>query len=233
MRRADRVGSFAELEEEDPPQRGDGSARAARVQDSSTAMKSALPALVLLGVASAAARTVPTGKATDVEERAAILLLWVLPAADAELRVTFLGGTARPGEAVDLVDERGYIGRASIVSVDALRCGVTPYLDARVRPPRGVRRPERQMLALYPALARPARARLLRPSQVADPPPRGRPSLQAVDVDGDGTADVARYVLYHCDAENLGEAATCVETWNREDGRWRLVSSVDFRPPCK
>jgi hypothetical protein len=39
--------------------------------------------------------------------------------------------------------------------------------------------------------------------------------------------------LYHCDVESLGEAATCVENWNRDEGRWRLVSSVDFRPPCK
>jgi hypothetical protein len=197
-------------------------------------MKSALPALVLAVVASAAvARPVPTGKAVDVEERGATLILWVLPAADAELRVTVLGGTAKPGDDVDLVDERGYIGRGSIVSVDLLRCGATPYLDARVRPPRRFRRTAGQVLALFPALARPARARLLRASQVSDPPPRGRPALQAVDIDGDGSADLARYVLYHCDAENLGEAATCVENWNREEGRWRLVSSVDFRPPCK
>jgi hypothetical protein len=197
-------------------------------------MRSALPALVVAGLASAvAARPVPTGKAVEVEERGPTLILWVLPAADAELRVTILGGTARAGDAVDLVDERGYVGRGAIVSIDTLRCGLTPYLDARVRPPRGFRRTGGQVLALYPALPRPARARLMRPSQVSDPPPRGRPSLQAVDVDGDGAADVARYVLYHCDVESLGESATCVENWNREEGGWRLVSSVDFRPPCK
>jgi len=171
------------------------------------------------------------------------LLLWVLPAGDAEMRVTVLGGTARVGDAVDLVDERGFVGRAAIVSVESLRCGVTPYLDARVRAPRGLRpgtgqgverRGTGQLLAVFPAMARPTRSRLLRATEVGDPPPRGRASLQAVDLDGDGSADVARYVLYHCESHSPGaEAATCVENWNREDGRWKLVSAVDFRPPCR
>jgi hypothetical protein len=195
-------------------------------------MRRAWPVWAL--VLSAAAHPVPTGRPVEVEQRAPTLLLWVLPAGDTEMRVTVLGGSARVGDAVDLVDERGFLGRAPIISVESLRCGGTPYLDARVRTPKGLRRGTGQILAVLPAMARPARSRLLRATEVGDPPPRGRAGLQAIDLDGDGGADVARYVLYHCESHSPGaEAATCVENWNREDGRWKLVSAVDFRPPCR
>jgi hypothetical protein len=67
--------------------------------------------------------------------------------------------------------------------------------------------------------------------------PAGRDGLLAIDVDGDGRADLAHYMLQTCGSHAAGDDnATCFETWARPsgpsgDGGWRRVERAEF-PSC-
>jgi hypothetical protein len=143
-------------------------------------------------------------------------------------------GEARVGEAFDLVDERGWLGRLLVDRVEARGCGAAHYLALRSRfvghaPAREV---VGRALALGPAHRAAVHARILPATEVGDAPD-GREGLLAIDVDGDGRADLAHYMLQTCGTHAAGDDnATCFETWTRGSGdAWRRVEQAEF-PSC-
>src|SRR5262249_6560922 len=110
---AHRLGGFAELEEEDRAhaegyrrRRG----RATRRRACENRIMRRVWVLCLVAAAPAGARPVPTGATVEVRRdgpAGPILLHWVLPPIDEDVRITVLGASARDGDRVDIVDEKG------------------------------------------------------------------------------------------------------------------------------
>src|SRR6185295_300656 len=104
------------------------------------------------------------------------------------------------GERYDLIDSHGWVGRMTVTAIDENTCGNVTYQQAQGKlvrrvAPRDVTEP---LLALGPVLHAPPRARVLTADEVGAPPPPGKQNLIAVDIDADGVADLARYVVYGC-----------------------------------
>jgi hypothetical protein len=145
-------------------------------------------------------------------------------------------GEARVGEVFDLVDERGWLGRLLVDHVESRGCGTARYLALRSRFVGHV--PSREVvgraLALGPAHRAAAHARILPTTEVGDAP-AGREGLLAIDVDGDGRADLAYYTLQSCGSHAAADDnAACFETWTRTPGSgegWRRVERAEF-PSC-
>jgi hypothetical protein len=144
-------------------------------------------------------------------------------------------GDARVGEALDLVDERGWLGRLLVDHVETRGCGAAHYLVLRARfvGHAPVREVVGRALALAPAQRAGVRVHILPAADVGDAP-AGRDGLLAIDVDGDGRADLLHYLQKSCTTPGAtDDNATCFETWRRSsaDGGWRRIERVEF-PSC-
>lgn len=192
------------------------------------------PALLVvfsLGAATAAgAREVRTGTSTDIAVGAArryASVFWVEPRSDGEVEIVALPAPAELAEELDVVDERGFVARVKIVSLEPAACGKLSYARARARAswPGLGRELIGGVVALGPARGRPSRARVLPPDEHGD----HRPGRTLIDVDGDGSADLARQVSLECAAEK-GKTLACLETWAREAGTWRRLARAEIGP---
>lgn len=147
--------------------------------------------------------------------------------------VLAFGGGTHVGDAYDVVDNRGYVGRLMVDHVELRGCGDARYFDVRARfvgkpPGRPV---VESVLALAPARRPPTRARVLSGADVPDAP-EGRDGLQAVDIDGDGQADLLHYQFHTCGRHAVSDdSAACFETWERVENGWRRIERAEF-PIC-
>jgi hypothetical protein len=201
----------------------------------SVVRRTLLLALALAGV-TASADEVATGSRARLERSAPlryrhVFTVYRIDETGADLLA--FGAGARVGDALEVVDARGYVGRLMIDHVEARGCGAASYLDVRAR--FVARLPGRAtidaVLALAPARRPPGRARLLEAAEVPDAPAGGE-GLQAIDVDGDGVADLAHYQFHTCGRRAVSDdSAACFETWERVAGSWRRLERAEF-PMC-
>lgn len=147
--------------------------------------------------------------------------------------VLAFGGNTRVGDAYDVVDNRGYVGRLMVDHVELRGCGDVRYYDVRTR---FVAKPSGRpfvdaALALAPARRPPLRARVIAAGDVPDAP-EGKEGLQAVDVDGDGQADLLHYQFHTCGQHAVSDnTSACFETWERAPNGWRRIERAEF-PVC-
>jgi len=142
---------------------------------------------------------------------------------------------ARVGEALDLIDERGWLGRLRVDRLETRSCGAAKYivLHSRFVGHAPTREVVGRALALGPAQRSATKARILPGAEVGDAP-AGRDGLLAIDIDGDGRADLAHYMLQTCGSHAAADDnATCFETWVRPptDTSWRRLERAEF-PSC-
>jgi hypothetical protein len=195
--------------------------------------------LVLLAAlgATAGGEEVTTGQSAHLRRVAAARYVHVYSvyASDDAGVMVLAFGDARVGEAFDLVDEKGWLGRLLVDRLETRGCGAARYLVLRSRfvghaPAREV---VGRALALGPAQRAGVHAHILPSGEVGDAP-AGRDGLLAIDVDGDGRADLAHYMLQTCGSHAAADDnATCFETWTRPagDGGWRRLERAEF-PSC-
>ena len=147
--------------------------------------------------------------------------------------VLAFGAGAHAGDAYDVVDSRGYVGRLMVDHVDARGCGDARYFDVKTRfvGKLPARPGADAVLALAPARRPPLHARVLTASEVPDAP-EGKDGLQAVDIDGDGQADLLHYQFHTCGRHAVSDDnAACFETWERGPTGWRRIERAEF-PVC-
>lgn len=180
--------------------------------------------------APAGAREVHTGKAVEVEAAPAsgyAAVFWVEPRGDDDVEIVGLPAPAAVGEWLDVVDEKGFVARVKVVSLEPATCGKLVYARARARAPwPGIDRAlAGAAVALGPSRGRPSRARVLRPEETGEP----RAGRMLIDADGDGQPDLARQLSLECSADR-GHSAACLETWVRDPGGWRRVARAEIGP---
>jgi hypothetical protein len=198
----------------------------------------ALAALGVLAASVALARPVKTGESTRMsrDPRQAFGHIYYANQIADEVTVLAFPGRTRNGEKYDIVDEQGYVGRVVVKSVDETSCGDTKYQQAVAAfvGPHARRDGSGLMVALGPILHAPGHAKVMMDPGNHTLPPAGKANLQpAIDIDGDGIPDLARYVVYNCRTPKTTnpDGDTCIETWGREGVSWRLIERVEF-PPC-
>lgn len=182
----------------------------------------------------AVAETLPTGQSSRLPRQSAPHYSQVLSVYSSdEMGVIVLAfRTGRKGDALDLIDEKGWVGRLLIEDrIEVRGCGHTPYLALRARYlGRPLRDVSGRSLALGPAQSAGIRVRILDRAEVGDAP-AGSSGLLAIDTDGDGRADLAHYVPQSCGVRG-DEHAICSETWSRAAESWRRLERVEF-PSCE
>jgi hypothetical protein len=203
-------------------------------------MRRAAAVLSILLAGPALARPVKTGASTKMSRdprQAYGHVYWANQISD-EITVLAFPGRTRMGDRYDIIDEQGYVGRVIVKQVDETACGDTKYQQAVTSfiGPHARRDATGLMIALGPPLGAPAQAKVLLTDAVGNHalPPAGKANLQpAIDVDGDGVPDLARYVIYNCRTARTTspDGDTCIETWGREGTSWRLIERAEF-PPC-
>jgi hypothetical protein len=184
------------------------------------------------GVLGAGARPVPTGQAHRLGRGwdDPVRVYWANTTSDQTATIQLLPGHTVRGDRYDLVDQRGFLGRAIVEVVDEVKCGERFYQRAQVRFVAPIRRQAvGQIVALYPILKTPGAARVLAGGAAAQGFPAARNAMvQIVDLDGDRRADVARQQNGNCRTAGRTEPASCFETWARKLGAWRLVARVEM-----
>ena len=193
-------------------------------------MKAAFAALLLVISLPAHGAPVATGAATRVRHafRApARLLLVTNLAADAQL----IGHGSAPGlgERYLIVDQKGELARGTVTVVSGQGPDGVPEHAVSLRLDRSVARPsEGWVVAVGPLAPGWASARVLAgtPSELADLPTRPSGYRLAIDLNGDGRADVAE-AYGDCAPETQarfpGGGVDCVQVWAREGTTWRQV----------
>jgi hypothetical protein len=224
----DGLGRLTELEQQDGPWHR---ARVARFAALTSAML--LGMIVALALAPpASAREVATGVTARVavdDPPSYTEIVWVEPRGDDEgVELVALHVPARVGDSYDIVDERGFLGRARVTRVEQSVCGALTYARARAQLgwPGLPRRIAGAVVALGPARGRPAAARVLRRDE------RGGsedPARLLIDLDGDGEADLARRLTLECGLTG-GRSTACVETWARDESGWKRVARAEVGP---
>jgi hypothetical protein len=154
---------------------------------------------------------------------------------DRTASVLAFGAGTRVGDAYDVVDDRGYVGRLMVDRVELHSCGDAHYYDVQTRfvAKRPGRAPDANLaLALAPARRPPLRARVIAAADVPDAP-EGKEGLQAVDIDGDGRADLLHYQFHSCGPRAVSDdTSACFETWERTPSGWRRIERAEF-PVCE
>jgi len=150
------------------------------------------------------------------------------------------GVAPRIGETATLLDQNGHLGDIRVVEVEekaAGRCRGTKdwrFHFVRLSPDPG--RSPNDQVALFDVDLTPSRARtIVKSGQVPRPDTReGVQVWKAVDLDGDGAADLAG-TAYQCDAH--GDPAgrrirqiqfICIDYWTGRGDSWRLVRHDQF-----
>jgi hypothetical protein len=193
---------------------------------------------------------ITTGRAARVvRERPESLarLVFVQPEPGDADKVQLLGmsGSMDVGDLYEVVDPDGLVALARVTKVERTdeKCQGYFYVRAsgrveRHRAPRMVS--SYQTIGIGPVRVPDAAPRVLSlegstpAGRAGAPPPGWTDRLQwAVDRDGDGVPDLARYV-YDCGGDPhtkhaSGQSAMlCLEDWARQRGAWRVVSKTQF-----
>lgn len=140
------------------------------------------------------------------------------------VHITALPPVLARGDEFDLIDSRGFAGRATVQTVEDVPLCQTSYKRGAAEWSRGAGRPlEGDSVAVGPARGPvPDRARVLAPGEVKSGAPPEMPySIYRIllDLDGDQVPDLLR-VHYECRnnpgaAANRGAGDVCIDTWKR------------------
>lgn len=163
-----------------------------------------------------------------------VYTIYQIDESTASANVLAFGSSVHVGDAYDVVTNRGYIGRVMVDHIELRGCGDARYYDVRARfvgkPPDHVG--SEAALALAPARRPPTRAHVLSGPEVPDAP-EGKDGLQAIDIDGDGEADLLHYQFHTCGRHAVSDDnAACFETWERTETGWRRIERAEF-PICE
>jgi hypothetical protein len=143
---------------------------------------------------------------------------------------------AIPGQRYSVLDERGYLGEASVTRAQKIegydaRCPGEFYYESDARWQRATQRQiEGWMLAIGPSADPLRRARVVPAHRVKTRiPPLVDGKLLSIAIDLDGEGEPELYSLdYHCDGDRLVRRGTgrelCVEFWAHEGDRWEVVA---------
>jgi hypothetical protein len=199
---------------------------------------------VVSGVAGA--RTVSTGSASRVQrERTQQVrqIFYAVTIDDDEVELIVYPNEVSVGQMFDIVDDQGLVGRARVESVRKTNenCPRFTYIKARAKYIEAAQRTQTYSLRFAVGPAGEARTSeraqiLLRgEDDLRDLPPPGEVAgfQQAVDLDGDGDADAARYI-YDCAGGPQRPYSTtqtgCIDDYARDgSGAWVLVQHGTFR----
>jgi hypothetical protein len=200
--------------------------------------------VVVSGVAGA--RTVSTGSASRVQrERNTQMkqIFYAVTIDDDEVELIVYPNEVQVGQHFDIVDDQGLVGRVRIDQVRKTNdnCPRFTYIKARAKYLEAAQRTTTYSLrfAVGPAgearMSERAQMLLRGEDDLKDLPPPGESAgfQQAVDLDGDGDADAARYI-YDCaggpQRPYTTNAAGCIDDYARDGaGAWTLVQHGTFR----
>jgi hypothetical protein len=169
-------------------------------------------------------------------------LYWASPMSDTDVLVTPFLEKIAPDAEFDVVDQRGYVGRARVRHVEIINAGCPQltFSNATARVDRSGTISNTMMVAMPPSSRDLSRARVLLPDELRGDVPeavndggRNRFIDVAVDLDGDNRADLVR-AGYDCPPTGTApySYAYCVETYARpRGGAWRLLETVTV-PEC-
>jgi hypothetical protein len=154
-----------------------------------------------------------------------IHMYWAQMASQREVLIIVYEGEVKRGDEFDIVDQRGYAGRARVTNVQVvpMGCPGSTYKEVVATLERG------QLSGSYVVAFAPLRrklddARVLMYDEIKKPPklnPNGTQQIDVgVDLDGDKEADLVR-VNYECPAKTPGQAPSwCLEVMARRGDVW-------------
>lgn len=149
--------------------------------------------------------------------------------------ITAYPSGAEIGDRFDIIDQQGYLGRATVTRIEKLGAGcpglVFPQAHGRMDTI-----PSRQVYGNVAAVtatasAPPSRSRILLANEIrSQPNVRNQMLDMGVDLDGDRDADLVRY-YYDCPTNGVGQIATCIDVWIRVRSSWKVLEKAVF-PAC-
>jgi hypothetical protein len=204
-------------------------------------------ALLALLSGAAHADAVPTGAPRErLREGAAPLpqMVFVEPRRgerSSPAQVTLIGitGELRAGEEYDVYDDGGFAARVRVLSVARTndKCPGFVYQRGIARVGESHHDIDAGRAVAIGPTPWPRRAARLLPwnggasEGVAPPPGLATTLIHFIDLDGDGAAELARY-LYQCSGGPVvpwsGRGAACFEDWARGPRGWRSTARVEF-----